>query len=350
MQKEPRDRCTAIAASSTIGAMATPSLSITLRQLIYFVTVARERNFTRAAALCRVAQPALSQQIAKLEHALGAPVCVRSKRGVQLTAQGLDFLEYAERSLNLLSEGKRRISDINQVRLGSVKMLCTPTIATYWLPKTILRYRQLFPDVELRIVEQPGCAPQDLEDSTIDFGIVQTEPKLSALPCQSLHEEALFVDEQVLVLPRTHDLVRERDADAPVPFSLLNGESFILPKPPCGVSGLAARAFAIAGIQPKVVLETNQVEAVCQMVSAGLGIGLIPRMAMARGYSNLQWRSLTAPMLTRTIGMVWSLERRLSPAAAAFVGLLRDEVKGKEHLQAPVPYGDPQLVESLRGA
>jgi DNA-binding transcriptional LysR family regulator len=328
----------------------TPPLSITLQQLIYFVTVARERNFTRAAALCHVAQPALSQQIAKLEHALGASVCVRSKRGVQLTAEGLDFLGYAERSLDLLSEGKRRISDMNQLRLGSVTVLCTPTIATYWLPKTIMQYRQLFPNVELRIVEQPGCAPQDLEERAVDFGIVQIEPKLSSRTCHPVHEEPLFVEEQVLVVPVTHPLVGNgRDAYAAIPFALLNGESFILPKPPCGVSGIAARAFAIAGIQPKIVLETNQVEAVCQMVSAGLGIGLIPRMAMAREYSKLRWRSITAPTLTRTIGIVWSRSRGLSAAAVALIGLLRDEAKTEGQVRMP-SHGRPRLVENrIRG-
>src|SRR5204863_8230268 len=108
MDKDRQEPKTTVEQTSgpAFKAMATPPLSITLQQLIYFVTVARERNFTRAAALCHVAQPALSQQIAKLEQALGASVCVRSKRGVQLTAEGLDFLGYAERSLDLLSEGK----------------------------------------------------------------------------------------------------------------------------------------------------------------------------------------------------------------------------------------------------
>lgn len=349
MDKDPQELKTSVEQPISPGfkPMTTPPLSITLQQLIYFVTVARERNFTRAAALCHVAQPALSQQIAKLEHALGASVCVRSKRGVQLTAEGLDFLGYAERSLDLLSEGKRRISDMNQLRLGSVTVLCTPTIATYWLPRTIMQYRQLFPNVELRIVEQPGCAPQDLEERAVDFGIVQIEPKLSSRACHPVHEEALFVEEQVLVVPVTHALAgNDRD---PIPFASLNGESFILPKPPCGVSGIAARAFAIAGIQPKVVLETNQVEAVCQMVSAGLGIGLIPRMAMAREYSKLQWRSITAPTLTRIIGMAWSRNRGLSAAAAALIELLRDEVKRERHVRMP-SYGRPRLVENhVRG-
>jgi DNA-binding transcriptional LysR family regulator len=323
---------------------------MTLQQLIYFVTVARERNFTRAAALCHVAQPALSQQIAKLEHALGAPVFVRSKRGIQLTAEGLDFLSYAERCLDLVSEGKRRISDMNQLRLGSVTVLCTPTIATYWLPKSIMRYRQLYPNVELRIVEQPGCAPQDLGESTVDFGIVQIEPKLSSRVCQSVHEEALFVEEQVLVMPVAHPLAGEgRDIDPAIPLASLDGESFILPKAPCGVSGIAARAFVIAGIQPKAVLETNQVEAVCQMVSAGLGIGLIPRMAMANEYSGLHWRSVTAPTLTRTIGIAWCRDRGLSKAAAALVELLKDEGKNGGHVYVP-SYSRPRLVANRMSA
>lgn len=294
-----------------------------LQQLGYFVAVARSRSFTRAAEACFVAQPALSQQIRKLEEELGLPVFERRRRGVDLTLAGTAFLEYAEQVLKLLEESKQRISDLQSVRQGSISVMCLPTVATYWLPPIISQYRAQYPDIDVHIQEHAGCTPEDFSRAVCDVGIVQlAQSHDRATP--DTRTERLFVDEQLLVVPVGHRLAGSAEAIAPaIALRDAAGEAFILPKPTCGMSRTISQAFSDAGFVPRVRLETSQVEAICEMVSAGLGVGLMPAMASGRKNRGVRWRRLRNPVPRRTIALAWDSARSLAPAAAAFIALVR---------------------------
>ena len=299
-----------------------------LQQLGYFVAVARFRNFTRAAESGFVAQPALSQQIRKLEEELGLPVFERRRRGVDLTVAGTAFLAYAEQVLQLVTEGKQRVSDLRNVRHGVIALVCLPTVATYWLPPIISTYRRIYPDVEIQIHEHAGCTPQDFRNANVDVGIVQLGDESSGLDNAMVHVERLFVDEQVLIFPTGHRLAgSEASAHEAIALKETAGESFVLPKPACGMSRVIAQAFSEAGFQPRVRLETSQVEAVCEMVAAGLGIGLMPAMAMHRDYPNLCWRRIKKPVPKRNIVLAWSSDHSISPATAAFIDIVREAAR-----------------------
>lgn len=293
-----------------------------LQQLTYFVTVARERNFTRAANACFVAQPALSQQVRKLEEELGARLLERSRRGIELTAPGMEFLAYAERVLQLLSEGKQRIADMREFRFGVVSLMCTPTLATYWLPRVIQQFRALYPKVEIRIIEQSGCTPEDLYQTMADVGVVQVEDAGKRRTGRPIQVERLFRDELVLVCPANHSL-GATTGTTPVRLASLAEEAFVLAKAPCGMTRVVAKAFAEAGMQPRVTLETSQVEAICEMVAAGLGVGFMPRMAMHRDYPGVVWRPVARPTPSRTIGLATFADRTPSAVVAAFIDILR---------------------------
>jgi len=296
-----------------------------LQQLGYFVAVARFRNFTRAAEFCFVAQPALSQQIRKLEEELGLPVFERRRRGVDLTVAGTAFLAYAEQVLHLVIEGKQRVSDLQNMRHGLISLVCLPTVATYWLPPIISKYRRNYPDVEIQIHEHAGCTPQDFRNANVDIGIVQLGDESPREDNSKVHIERLFVDEQVLIFPVGHRLAGSgASAHEAIALKETAGESFVLPKPSCGMSRVIAQAFSEAGFQPRVRLETSQVEAVCEMVSAGLGIGLMPAMAMHRDYPNLCWRRVKKPVPKRNIVLAWSPDHSISPATAAFIEIVRE--------------------------
>ncbi|HUI98872.1 MAG TPA: LysR family transcriptional regulator [Usitatibacter sp.] len=295
-----------------------------LQQLGYFVAVARSRSFTRAAETCFVAQPALSQQIRKLEEELGLPVFERRRRGVDLTLAGTAFLEYAEQVLKLVEESRQRISDLQSVRQGSISVMCLPTVATYWLPPIISRYRGQYPEIDVRIHEHAGCTPEDFSRGVWDVGIVQL-PESHERAAPDTRTERLFVDEQLLVVPAGHRLAGAAGTIAPaVPLREAAGEAFILPKPACGMSRTISQAFSDAGFVPRVCLETSQIEAVCEMVSAGLGVGLMPAMASGRRNAGVRWRRLKNPVPRRTIALAWDSARSLSPAAAAFVAIVRE--------------------------
>ena len=294
-----------------------------LQQLGYFVAVARSRSFTRAAEACFVAQPALSQQVRKLEDELGLPVFDRRNRGVSLTVAGIAFLAYAEQALQLVAEGKQRVTDLRDMRCGLVTLMCLPTVATYWLPRAVSLFRQCHSDVEIQIQERTGCTPKDFRDSAADFGIVQL-PEESEPGEPTIKIERLFVDEQVLVLPKNHRLVAdEATANEGLCLKSVADEPFVLPKASCGMTRTISRAFSEAGIRPRVRLETSQIEAVYEMVAAGLGIGLLPSMAMHRSRQDVIWRRIKPPAPKRTIVLATPSATSLSPAAAAFVQIAR---------------------------
>lgn len=307
---------------------------MTFQQLQYVAAIAKHRNFTRAAEACHVAQPALSQQIRKLEEELGSVLFERTRHGAEPTAAGTEFLPFAERVLQLLWDGKKRVSDLRTLRLGFVSVLCPPTVVTYWLPNVVLRFQQLHPGVEIQVHERAGCIAEDLNGTMSDLGIVQLDPR-RAVPSRSggaLQAEFLFTDEQVLIFPKHHWLAGGAAAltNEPIPLSAAANEPFVLHKPPCGLSLVAERAFQQAGMQPRVAIESSQIEAVCEMVAAGLGVGLMPKMAMLRDHPKLQWREITAPRPARRIGLAWFSERALSPAARTFAELIRQEARTNE--------------------
>ena len=319
-----------------------------LQQLGYFVAVARSRNFTRAADSCFVAQPALSQQIRKLEEELGLPVFERRRRGVDLTVAGTAFLAYAEQVLKLVAEGKQCVSDLQNVRHGKVVVVCLPTVATYWLPQIISKYRRQYPDVEIKIHEHPGCTPQDFGNAIADIGIVQLSEESSGRGNAMVRVERLFMDELVLIFPAGHRFAESgTSADEAIALKEAAGEAFVLPKPTCGMSRIISQAFADAGFQPRVRLETSQVEAVCEMVSAGLGIGLMPEMAMYRDYPNLCWRRVKKPVPRRTIALAWFSDHSVAPATAAFIELVREAARHASHPGGKLAAGTGKKV---RGA
>lgn len=292
-----------------------------LQQLNYFVAVAKSRSFTRASESCFVAQPALSQQIRKLEEELGLPVFERRPQGVTLTAAGAAFLEYAQEALRQVEQGKRRVSDLREVNHTVVTITCLPTVAAYWLPEILALHRSQCPGTEIAIRETAGITPEDL-DMHEDLALVQL-PEDPSCGDPSVHVERLFVDEQVLVLPPEHRLYRGAVTDERVPLRELADEPLILPSPGCGMTRTIARALADARVTPCVRLQTSQIEAIYAMVAAGLGIGIIPMMALNRTHPAIRWRRLADPVPQRTIALALSSSRALSTAASSLVSMIR---------------------------
>jgi LysR family hydrogen peroxide-inducible transcriptional activator len=294
-----------------------------LQQLTYFVAVARTRNFTRAAEACFVAQPALSQQVRKLEEELGLPVFERRPQGVALTAAGTAFLEYAENALRLVQQGKQRVADLREVRSGCVTLTCLPTLATYWLPKVIALHRARFPEAEIVIHEKAGSGPDDFQEGQFDLALVQlAHETIKQDPCMRV--EKMFVDEQMLVLPHGHRLLTEPAyLRRGIPLRELADEPLVLPGVGCGMMRTIAHAFAEARIHPGARIQTSQIEAIYEMVAAGLGVGIMPAMASHRDYPRVTWRRFADPVPQRTIALVTSSTAAPSFAAAALIKEIR---------------------------
>ncbi len=278
--------------------------NLTLKQLRYFEAVARQRHFGRAAEICAITQPALSMQIRELEATLGAALFERGAREVRLTGLGAEFAERAREILRAVDE-LAELARAARARLaGRLRLGVIPTVAPYLLPAIAGRLARQFPGLELHLRET--VTPRlirELTEGRLDAAVV-------ALPVSepTLSEVALFSEEFVLVRP-------EADAGRPVPdrAQLREMRLLLLEEGHC-FRDQALSFCDLRTARPRELLDGSSLATLVQMVGAGMGVTLIPEMAVP-----VETRSAAvaiarfgAPKPSRTIGMIW---RRTSPLA-----------------------------------
>ena len=279
-------------------------ISVTLRQLRYFDALARHGHFGRAAEACAISQPALSMQIKEMEEALGGLLLERSARQVALTRFGEQLSQRVRdilRSVDELGDFARASRDrlAGRLRIGMI-----PTIAPYLLPKIIGNLTRIHPELDIQVRET--LTPKlirELAEGRLDTAIV-------ALPVSepSLAEIALFSENFLLVRPR-------KDEGTPVPSSEMLREMRLL----LLEEGHCFRDQALSfcktqSLQPREMLDANSLSTLVQMVSAGIGVTLIPEMAVPveTRSASVSVARFKNPQPSRTIGMVW---RKTSPLA-----------------------------------
>jgi LysR family hydrogen peroxide-inducible transcriptional activator len=286
-----------------------------MNQLRYMVAVARTGNFSRAAEQCNVAQPSLSQQIQKLEDELGERLFDRMKRQTKLTPAGeafyrraLAILEEAELAIREASEAKSLIS-------GACTIGVLPTIAPYLLPEMIARFARKYPGVEVVVQEDTTARLlRQLLAYEIDFAF-------AAHPLRDPRFEIreLFAEELLLALPPAHPLARKRT----VPAAALEGERFIVMREEHCLGDQVLGFCAQRDVKPAISFRSTQLETIQALVSAGLGLSLIPAMAARLKRPNaLEYRPIQGPRPARKIIALWPRHRPLARAGRAILELL----------------------------
>jgi LysR family hydrogen peroxide-inducible transcriptional activator len=277
---------------------------VTLKQLRYFDALARHCHFGRAAEACAISQPALSMQIKEMEQTLGGVLLERGARQVGLTKFGEGIARRVRdilRSVDELGDFARASRDrlAGRLRIGMI-----PTIAPYLLPTVIGNLARIHPELDIHVRETlTQKLIQELAEGRLDTAIV-------ALPVSepSLAEVALFSENFLLVRPG-------EDEGTPVPSSeaLREMRLLLLEEGHC----FRDQALSFCNMQsspPREVLDANSLSTLVQMVSAGIGVTLIPEMAVAveTRRASVSVARFKNPQPSRTIGMVW---RKTSPLA-----------------------------------
>jgi LysR family transcriptional regulator, hydrogen peroxide-inducible genes activator len=283
---------------------------ITLRHLRYFDALARQSHFGRAAATCAISQPALSMQIKELEEALGAMLIERGARQVRLTQFGEEAAPRVRdilRSVDELGDFARASRDrlAGRLRIGII-----PTIAPYLLPAVIGNLARTYPELNIHVREAlTSKLIQELAEGRLDAAIV-------ALPVSepSLTEVVLFAENFLLVRPG-------EDEGSPVPSSetLREMRLLLLEEGHC----FRDQALSFCNMQsslPREMLDASSLSTLVQMVSAGMGVTLIPEMAVAveTRSASVSVARFKDPQPSRTIGMIW---RKTSPLAGQLLQL-----------------------------
>ncbi|HEY1135371.1 MAG TPA: LysR substrate-binding domain-containing protein [Nocardioides sp.] len=244
-----------------------------LRHLRYFVAVAEECHFGRAAERLHIAQPPLSQQIKQLEAHLGVTLLTRSTRRVELTAAGASYLDDARRILAAVDEAALDARRVAEGRVGRVAIGFTGSATYELLPRLARVLRAELPDVEVELhgeILTPGQVAR-LHDGALDVGVLRP-PVDDALDVRVLRHEPL-----VAVLPDAHPLVAAPGIAA-VRLADLAGEPFVTyPSGHRSVVHEAVRAACrTAGFEPQPVAEVAETSTLVSFVAAGLGVALVP--------------------------------------------------------------------------
>lgn len=288
---------------------------ITMKHLRYFEALSRHGHFGRAAEACGISQPALSVQIRELEALFGAPLIERSARRIRLSGLGEVLAERARDILRAVDELDDLVRTSPGALTGRLRIGVIPTIAPYFLPGLINLLGAKNPDLDIRPRETiTRTLIDDLAEGRLDFGVV-------ALPVSeaALHEEALFDEEFMLVRPAA-------DARKPVPSSEGLREMRLL----LLAEGHCFRDQALAFCNPSTTAARNMMEGsslttLVQMVGAGIGVTLIPEMAVPTETrsADVSVVRLMAPRPKRTVGMIWRRSSPLAPRLAEIAQMLR---------------------------
>jgi DNA-binding transcriptional LysR family regulator len=273
-----------------------------------FVAVARARRFIRAATALGVSQPSLSRRVQQLEEDLGAKLVVRTPAGVVLTSAGERFLPHAERALASVDAGRNAIDELGGEPRGAVTLGSQQTLHAYVLPPVLARFHAQYPHIYLRLREAlPERVEERLAAGEFDLGLMNLPVRRLELSVQKLWQE-----DYVLVVPMGHRLAGLGRA---VALSEAAEERLVI------IAGVPATAALFAaceerGIQPRVVAEADNLEAVRRMVELGMGVYLLPRtMAQAADARRLRSVDIARGGVRRHVALVHRGEADLTAAA-----------------------------------
>jgi DNA-binding transcriptional LysR family regulator len=265
---------------------------VELRHLRYFVTVAEELHFGRAATRLSIVQPSLSQQIRQLEDELGFPLFYRTKRSVELTDAGKVFLPEAQHILAQVREAKRTAQRAYRGEVGRLVVGYTSSSTYDVLPMMLSVYRERFPDVEVALRELTTQEQlRALEREYIQVGLLRLPIGAPMVNVEVVRREPI-----VCVLPEKHPLaMRERIA-----VSLLADEPFVLQSSQRG-GGYYTQLMKLclaSGFSPNVIQEVTEMHTIVSLVAAGMGVSLVPLSARNIRSQGVAYRDLegTAPL------------------------------------------------------
>ena len=291
-----------------------------LRDLRYLVALAEALHFGKAAEACHVSQPTLSTQIKKLEDELGVALVERAPRHVMLTPAGRDIATRARRVLaevDQMRETARRTSD---PEAGSVRLGLFPTLGPYLLPHVVPRIRARFPRLELLLVEEKTEAVLHmLRDGKLDAAVL-------ALPLHEdwLETEFLFEEPFLLAVPEGHPLAALRGN---LKLSELGDQHLLLLEEGHCLRDQALEVCHLAGAGEKEGFPATSLETLRQMVAAGVGVTLLPMLAVKPPVSpseNIRLLAFNDPAPSRRMAMVWRKTSAMGDFLHQLAAVLRD--------------------------
>lgn len=295
-------------------------MNFDLGDLRAFVAVVDHGTFAAAAQILNLSQPALSRRVEKLEDALGVKLFDRTKRKVELTAVGRSFSHRARHALNEVENALFGTRDLAERMSGEVVIACVPSTVRYFLPDVIRTYHARYPGIRIRVLDDTATEILTaVTKSNADFGLTYIgtqEPDIDFVP--------VFEEQFVAACPKNHPLAKKRH----VTWADIAQYDYMTVAQGSANRTLIDNALTKLPLRPKWYCEVRHIPALVSLIEAGLGIGVVPRLAMpVSGSSSLASIPITEPTLSRTLGLIHRRGKALTPAAQKFYDLLLESLR-----------------------
>lgn len=298
-----------------------------LRQIQYFIEVAKREHVTEAAHALHVAQSAVSRQIYNLENELGVKLFIREGRNVRLTPPGKIFLQHMQEAMHVIENAKREIAEQIDPERGTVSIGFPSSMANLTLPSAISAFRKQYPLVKFRLKQG---AYRKLIDAVIHGDINMA--LLGPLPTnvKKIKGEILFYEDLVALLPNSHPLASKKY----LRLSELKNESFVLFPNGYILREIVVKACKEQNFEPTVSFEGEDIDAIKGLVSSGLGVTIIPEITLIENLPRSTVKiPVIEPKVTRTVGIIVSSEHELLPTEKIFYDFLKNFFKEKQFWQ-----------------
>lgn len=314
-----------------------------IRLLKYVATLAKTGSFTRAADILRIAQPSLSQQIAKLEHEIGTQMFVRGRGRVTPTPDGARFLERAEQLIQLHDDLEREMRERTEGMGRELTIGTTAITGGHVLPPLLRAFQKRFPNVHVHLVEGSTAGLEELtEGGSVDLSIL-------SLPLRNPHlsYKPMLTEPLLLALPQAQEewmsdklrRVMSSASGASLPtlhLTELADMPFVLLKEGYGFRSTVLQICAENGFQPNIAYETSSIETAQSLVANGLGVTFVPEMVAHRGGPHAPTYVSVTKSLTRTLVFAYPENRYVSLAAQKFLEVYRSTHEGGPTSRWPV--------------
>ncbi|WP_338447862.1 LysR family transcriptional regulator [Niallia oryzisoli] len=285
-----------------------------IRQLLYFLEVAKQKNMTKAAEILHVSQPALSKMVKSLEEELGMTLIIRSNKSSEVTDSGLIVMEYAKKLLALLDEMSMTLEDMSNLQRGMIQIGIPPIAGSLFFPKVLAQFHKAFPNIKINITEY--AAPRltkKVLDGEIELGI-------AVLP---VHEDDLDVlpivsEEMKLLVQKDHPLATRES----VHLKELEHEEFIFFSEDFALHDIIWKQCISEGFEPNILFKSSQWDFMSEIVAANLGVTILPESICNR-VENEQIKILDLiPATPWNLAVVTKKDKYISNAARKFIAFI----------------------------
>jgi DNA-binding transcriptional LysR family regulator len=312
---------------------------LNLKRLQVLREVVARGSFSDAAEALQYSQSAVSQAVATLEAEVGATLVVRDRRGLRPTAAGAALVEHAEAILARMEAAEESVAAITGLRGGRLRMATFPTAGATLMPLAIAAFRAAHPEIALSLVEgEPEEIAPRLRSGEIDLALLFEFPGVGEPLADGVRTVDLLQDPMHVALPTSHRLARKDH----VRLEELRAEAFIQTSASSPCAAHVVRCCHAAGFEPLVSFESDDYGTVQGLVAAGVGVALIPELALSTVRDDIVIRPLSPQIPVRRVVVATPRPPGTSPAAAEMVETLRSLTQAPPPTRAAAtPVGSP---------